>query len=98
MSLIILSLPGWYLITLGFWSMLYTPIHFAVFLIISALLPVLLYTAYTLHGLYLALGEAYIDVSIVISCHVMAHLVMKSCCIAVRALAGAGEGLVLLRS
>ena len=69
MSLIILSLPGWYLITLGFWSMLYTPIHFAVFLIISALLPVLLYTAYTLHGLYLALGEAYIDVSIVISCH-----------------------------
>ena len=71
MSLIILSLPGWYLITLGFWSMLYTPIHFAVFLIISALLPVLLYTAYTLHGLYLALGEAYIDVSIVTSCHVM---------------------------
>merc|ERR1719445_76510 len=51
----------WYLITLGFWSMLYTPIHFAVFLIISLLLPVLLYTAYTLHGLYLALGEAYID-------------------------------------
>ena len=48
--------------------MLYTPIHFAVFLIISLLLPVLLYTAYTLHGLYLALGEAYIDVS-VISCH-----------------------------
>ena len=64
----IAQIPGWYLITLGFWSMLYTPIHFAVFLIISLLLPVLLYTAYTLHGLYLALGEAYIDVS-VISCH-----------------------------
>ena len=94
-----MSLPGWYLITLGFWSMLYTPIHFAVFLIISALLPVLLYTAYTLHGLYLALGEAYIDVSIVTICHEMlAQLVMKSCCIAVCALAGAGEGLVLLRS
>ena len=65
--------------------MLYTPIHFAVFLIISALLPVLLYTAYTLHGLYLALGEAYIDVSIVTICHEMlAHLVMKSCCIALQ--------------
>ena len=51
--------------------MLYTPIHFAVFLIISALLPVLLYTAYVLHGLYLALGEAYIDVSIITSCHVI---------------------------
>ena len=65
----IAQIAGWYLTTLGFWSMLYAPIHFAVFLIISLLLPVLLYTAYTLHGLYLALGEAYIDVS-VISCHV----------------------------
>ena len=40
----------------------YSPL-FLVFLIISLLLPMLLYTSYTLHGLYLALGEAYIDVS-----------------------------------
>ena len=43
--------------------MLYDPIHFAVFLIISFLLPTLLYTSYILQGLYLILGEAYIDVS-----------------------------------
>ena len=53
----------WYLLSLGFWSMLYDPIHFAVFLIISFLLPTLLYTSYILQGLYLILGEAYIDVS-----------------------------------
>merc|ERR1711953_697745 len=51
----------WYLLSLGFWSMLYDPIHFAVFLIISFLLPTLLYTSYILQGLYLILGEAYID-------------------------------------
>lgn len=52
---------GWYLVSLGFWSMLYDPIHFAVFMIIICLIPVLLYTAYILHGLYIMLGEAYID-------------------------------------
>ena len=55
---------GWYLVSLGFWSMLYDPIHFAVFMIIISLIPVLLYTAYILHGLYIMLGEAYIDVRI----------------------------------
>ena len=54
---------GWYLASLGLWSMLYTPIHFAVFLIICFLLPSLLYSAYLLQTLYLVLGEAYIDVS-----------------------------------
>ena len=44
--------------------MLYTPIHFAVFLIICFLLPTVLYSAYLLQTLYLVLGEAYIDVSI----------------------------------
>ena len=44
--------------------MLYTPIHFAVFLIICFLLPSLLYSAYLLQTLYLVLGEAYIDVSL----------------------------------
>ena len=43
--------------------MLYTPIHFAVFLIICFLLPTVLYSAYLLQTLYLVLGEAYIDVS-----------------------------------
>jgi len=52
---------GWYLASLGLWSMLYTPIHFAVFLIICLLLPTLLYSAYLLQTLYLVLGEAYID-------------------------------------
>merc|ERR1711874_467641 len=52
---------GWYLASLGLWSMLYTPIHFAVFLIICFLLPSLLYSAYLLQTLYLVLGEAYID-------------------------------------
>ena len=42
--------------------MLYDPIHFAVFMVIVLLIPLLLYTAYVLHGLYLMLGEAYIDV------------------------------------
>ena len=42
--------------------MLYDPIHFAVFMIILLLLPVLLYTSYILYGLYLMLSEAYIDV------------------------------------
>ena len=56
--------PGWYLASLGVWSMLYTPIHFAVFLIICFLLPSLLYSAYLLQTLYLVLGEAYIDVSL----------------------------------
>ena len=59
-----LLLSGWYLIALGFWSMLYDPIHFAAFMIILFLLPVLLYTSYVLYGLYLMLSEAYIDVSI----------------------------------
>ena len=54
---------GWYLVTLGFWSMLYDPIHFAVFVLLCCLVPVLLYTAYILHSLYLVMGEAYIDVS-----------------------------------
>ena len=54
---------GWYLVTLGFWSMLYDPIHFAVFVVLCCLVPVLLYTAYILHSLYLVMGEAYIDVS-----------------------------------
>ena len=49
--------------TLGFWSMLYDPIHFAVFVVLCCLVPVLLYTAYILHSLYLVMGEAYIDVS-----------------------------------
>ena len=49
--------------TLGFWSMLYDPIHFAVFVLLCCLVPVLLYTAYILHSLYLVMGEAYIDVS-----------------------------------
>ena len=49
--------------TLGFWSMLYDPIHFAVFVLLCCLVPVLLYTGYILHSLYLVMGEAYIDVS-----------------------------------
>jgi len=52
---------GWYLLSLGFWSMEYEPIHLAVFLIIVLLIPVLIATSYILHGLYLMLGEAYID-------------------------------------
>merc|ERR1711936_753522 len=52
---------GWYLASLGFWSMLYDPIHFAVFLIICFLLPTLIYSGVLLQGLYLILGEAYID-------------------------------------
>ena len=60
---------GWYLASLGVWSMLYTPIHFAVFLIICALLPTLLYSAYLLQTLYLVLGEAYIDVSFTSFCY-----------------------------
>ena len=43
--------------------MLYDPIHFAVFVVLCCLVPVLLYTAYILHSLYLVMGEAYIDVS-----------------------------------
>ena len=49
--------------------MLYTPIHFAVFLIICFLLPTLLYSSYCLHTLYLVLGDAYIDVSLTSSSH-----------------------------
>ena len=29
-----IKISGWYLVSLGFWSMLYDPIHFAVFMII----------------------------------------------------------------
>ena len=43
--------------------MLYDPIHFAVFVLLCCLVPVLLYTGYILHSLYLVMGEAYIDVS-----------------------------------
>ena len=58
-----MPITGWYLVTLGFWSMLYDPIHFAVFVLLCCLVPVLLYTSYILHSLYLVMGEAYIDVS-----------------------------------
>ena len=63
MTIFLTALLGWYLVSLGFWSMLYDPIHFAVFLIICLLLPTLVYTSFILQGLYLLLGEAYIDVS-----------------------------------
>ena len=49
--------------------MLYTPIHFAVFLIICLLLPTLIYSVYLLRVLYLSLSEAYIDVSQTSSCY-----------------------------
>merc|ERR1719499_1614291 len=51
---------GWFL-NLGFWSMLHDPIHFAVFLIICFLLPILLYTSCIHQALYNTLKEAYID-------------------------------------
>jgi len=51
---------GWFL-NLGFWSMLHDPIHFAVFLIICFLIPILLYTSCILQALYNTLKEAYID-------------------------------------
>ena len=43
--------------------MFHDPIHFAVFLIICLLLPLLMYTACILQALYNTLKEAYIDVS-----------------------------------
>ena len=74
-----LLFSGWYLIALGFWSMLYDPIHFAAFMIILFLLPVLLYTSYVLYGLYLMLSEAYIDVSILEYSSSSSWLMISSC-------------------
>ena len=44
--------------------MFHDPIHFAVFIIISLLIPLLMYTACILQALYNTLKEAYIDVTI----------------------------------
>ena len=52
----------WYLLALGAWAMLYEPIHFAVFLIICFLIPLLIYISYVLVGFYIYLKEAYIEV------------------------------------
>jgi len=51
---------GWYL-TFGFWAMLHEPVHFVVFLILAAILPIMLYTAFIILALYNYLKEAYID-------------------------------------
>jgi len=51
---------GWYL-AFGFWAMLHEPIHFVVFLILAAILPLMLYTAFIIFALYSYLKEAYID-------------------------------------
>jgi len=51
---------GWFL-NLGFWAMFHDPIHFAVFIIISLLIPILMYTSCILQALYNTLKEAYID-------------------------------------
>jgi len=51
---------GWYL-TFGFWAMLHEPVHFVVFLILAAILPLMLYTAFIILALYNYLKEAYID-------------------------------------
>jgi len=51
----------WYLLALGSWAMLYEPVHFAVFLIICCLLPLLLYVSFILVGFYIYLKEAYIE-------------------------------------
>ena len=75
---------GWYLVSLGFWSMLYDPIHFAVFMIIICLIPVLLYTAYILHGLYIMLGEAYIDVRITQVEQYLVTILLFSVCVVKR--------------
>ena len=42
--------------------MFHDPIHFAVFIIISLLIPILMYTSCILQALYNTLKEAYIDV------------------------------------
>ena len=71
--------------------MLYDPIHFAVFVLLCCLVPVLLYTGYILHSLYLVMGEAYIDVS---TAHAQCNstTVRHVCChVLVRVVAGAGE-------
>ena len=52
---------GWYS-WLGFWAMFHDPVHFVVFLIIIAILPILFYTSFILHALYSYLKESYIDV------------------------------------
>lgn len=41
--------------------MLYEPVHFAVFLIICCLLPLLIYISFILVGFYIYLKEAYIE-------------------------------------
>jgi len=51
----------WYLMTLSFWGMTHEPVHLAVFLILSVLLPILLYTAVIMYSLILYLKEQYID-------------------------------------
>merc|ERR1712032_1696287 len=51
----------WYLLALGSWAMLYEPVHFAVFLIICCLLPLLIYISFILVGFYIYLKEAYIE-------------------------------------
>ena len=64
--------------------MLYDPIHFAVFMIIICLIPVLLYTAYILHGLYIMLGEAYIDVRITQVEQYLVTILLFSVCVVKR--------------
>jgi hypothetical protein len=54
--------PAWYLLALGTWAMLHEPVHFAVFIIICLLLPLLLYVSFILLGFYVYLKEAYIEV------------------------------------
>jgi len=51
---------GWY-VRLGLWAMLHEPIHFAVFLLLLAIIPLILYAAFLVLGLYFYLKEAYID-------------------------------------
>lgn len=51
----------WFLLALGMWGMLYTPIHFTVFLIICLLVPLLIYISFILLGFFTYLKEAYIE-------------------------------------
>merc|ERR1712059_94465 len=51
----------WYLLFLGVWAMMHEPVHFAVFLIICFLLPLLLYISFILLGFYTYLKEAFIE-------------------------------------
>jgi len=51
----------WYVVYLTFWGMTHEPIHLVVFIIISVLVPILVYTAVIMYALTLFLREQYID-------------------------------------